>query len=217
MLTNFRVHTKENITFEELTEEWLLYKKHQIKESSYFRYKYIIEKYISKIIKNTNIKELEKIDIHIIIEELLKEYNKETVRSIIIELKSIFNFAENKYQLNIKKNLIITPKMNFKKINILQKSDEEKIKMFCMNSTELRDVGILLCLYTGMRIGEICALTWKNIDLENRIIHINKTLERIYLGNKNTIIYIGESKSKTSIRTVPITNFLFNILIRVKK
>lgn len=135
MLTKLRANTKEKITFEKLTKEWLLYKKHQIKESSYFRYKYIIEKYIREIIKNTNIKGLEKIDINLIIEKLLQNYNRETVRSIIIELKSIFNFAENKYNLNLKNNLIITPKINSKKKNILEKNQEEKIKNYCNQST----------------------------------------------------------------------------------
>ena len=217
MLTKIKTNTKENITFEKLTEEWLLYKKHQIKESSYYRYKYIIEKYISEILKNTYIKDLEIIDINLIIEELFQKYNRETVRNIIIELKSIFNFAENKYNINLKKKSIITPKTNSKKINILQKDHEDRIKRYCNKSIELRDIGIVMCLYTGMRIGEICALIWKDIDLENRQIHINKTLERIYLGNKKTIIYIGESKSKASIRTVPITNYLFSILIKLKK
>ena len=63
----------------------MIYKKHQIKESSYFRYKYIIEKYISEILKNTNIEDLEEINVNLIIEEMLQKYNRETVRSIIID------------------------------------------------------------------------------------------------------------------------------------
>ena len=76
--------------------------------------------------------------------------------------------------------------------------------------------GIYFCLYTGLRIGELCALQWKNIDLENKKIYIKKTLVRIknpdMTSKKKTIIIIDEPKSLTSIREIPIPDFIIPML-----
>lgn len=79
--------------------------------------------------------------------------------------------------------------------------------------------GIYFCLYTGLRIGELCALQWKNIDLENKKIYIKKTLVRIknpdMTSKKKTIIIIDEPKSLTSIREIPIPDFIIPMLKKI--
>ena len=80
-----------------------------------------------------------------------------------------------------------------------------------------RNVGIIVCLYTGVRIGEICALTWNDIDLKNEIIYINKTIQRIYVDKKNTYISIDAPKSKKSNRKIPISKKLLEILKEIKR
>lgn len=217
MLLNLRqITNEEKITFKKLAEEWLLYKKHQIKESTYFRYKYILNKYLFNIFDKMSVAEIKNLNINLIVDKLLEIYNSKTVRNIIGEFKSILSYGEKKYKINLNIDLIVLPKSFSKKITILTKYEEKKIRDFCFKSKELRDIGLLLCLYTGIRIGEICALTWKDIDLENGLIRINKTMERIYIGNKNTVIYIGEPKSKSSIRIIPIANSVLNLIKKLK-
>lgn len=82
----------------------------------------------------------------------------------------------------------------------------------------MRDLGILICLNTGLRIGEICARKWKNIDIEKRIIYVKNTLERIYDEKlKTTKIIIDKPKTKHSIREIPISNKLYDILKTLNK
>ena len=75
-------------------------------------------------------------------------------------------------------------------------------------------MGILLTLYTGIRIGELCALQWKNIDMKNQTIHIEKTIQRISVDSseQSTKIIFDTPKSSTSIRNIPIFTNLFHIL-----
>lgn len=218
MIANRKISTKEmNIPFSELTKEWLLYKKHRIKQSTYCRYKYIITKYLLENFNEIQLSELVDFDFNAFSDNLLKNYKVKTVRDIIVEFKSILKYAERKYGFDFKIDLISMPRMSESKVKILNKDEEQKIKEFCFGSAELRDIGILLCLYTGIRIGEISALTWKDIDLKNNLLHINKTMERIYVNSGNTLIYIGEPKSKCSIRTIPLTTSISIILKRIKK
>lgn len=220
MITNLRCTTKELsecILFKELTEEWLLYKKHRIKKSTYCRYKYIISKYLLENFKNMQLLELENFNFNIFIDSLLKKYQIKTVRDIIVEFKSILKYAERKYGFDFKIDLISMPRTIENKVKILNCEEQKKIKEFCFGSAELRDIGILLCLYTGIRIGEICALQWKDIDLRNNLLHINKTMERIYIHSGNTLIYIGEPKSKSSIRTIPLSTSMVIILKSIYK
>lgn len=67
-----------------------------------------------------------------------------------------------------------------------------------------------------MRIGEICALKWLDIDLKKRIIIVNKTLQRIcYKGRKSKIV-ISKPKTENSNREIPISNSLYDFLLKIK-
>ncbi len=214
MTSNLKNLTNEK-NFDDITKEWLLYKKPQIKEPTYRLYEYRIQKYLKDYF-NESLEELENFNYNLFINELLKKYKIKTVRDIITILKSILKYAERKYDLNFKLDLIVMPRLDNNKIEILTKDEEQKIKEFCSESLELKDIGILICLYTGIRIGEICALTWKNIDLENKVLHVVKTIERVYTTNKKTYIYIGEPKSRSSYRSVPLKESLVVILKEMK-
>ena len=84
-----------------------------------------------------------------------------------------------------------------------------------MNSLDYKEIGIAICLLTGMRIGEICALKWKNIDLDSKLIYIKQNLQRVYIGKSKTKIIIDTPKTKNSIRAIPISDKLLNILQQI--
>ncbi len=83
-------------------------------------------------------------------------------------------------------------------------------------------IGILLSLYAGLRVGEVCGLKWENVDLENGIIHIDSSVERIkninkQNGSSKTVLILSDTKSDTSNRTIPISNILQKILLKNKQ
>ena len=110
------------------------------------------------------------------------------------------------------------PKVEKNKLQILTSREKTKLENYCIKRNTSKTLGILICLNTGIRIGELCALKWENIDLDERNIYIKSTLQRIY--NKNTgktEIIIDSPKSTSSIRSIHINKKLYNLLNPMKK
>lgn len=108
------------------------------------------------------------------------------------------------------------------KIRVLSYGEEKNLLDAVTNTDNPYDFGIFLCLFTGMRIGEICALKWKYISLALRHIEVRETLERIMNlkrkpGENSTMIYIGPPKSENSDRDIPISEYLILCIIRYRK
>ena len=213
------IFNKKNygITLNQLAENWLLYKKYSVKDSTYFRYQYIIKRYIIPNFQDEKLYILEDCDFNRFIDNLMQRLSKKTIKDVIIVLKSMLRYAESKYHFDFKLNLITIPKNEPSKINILTKVERKKLENFCKESASFRDIGIVICLNTGIRIGEICALTWNNIDLENDLLRISQSMQRIYKNKKNTTVTIDTPKTKTSIREIPISTKLHKILTQVRK
>lgn len=211
---------RENISinFEQMVEKWLEYKKMNIKKSSYSNYEYLINKYLMPYLQGKRMLKLEKYDFNNLINELNLELSPKTVKDVICILKSILHYSENEFHYNFNFDNIKMPKANVEGITVFNKNEKSRIEKCCIQSNDTKELGILICLNTGLRIGEICALKWENIDLDNRVLYVKSTLERIYDENLNkTKIILDKPKTKTSIREIPISNKLYTILKQLKK
>lgn len=105
-------------------------------------------------------------------------------------------------------------------LEVLSIANQKKIMRFVEENFTFRNLGIFICLSTGIRIGEICALTWDDIDTDNGVIHIRKTIQRIYVkenGIKKTELLIDTPKTATSMRDIPMIKDLYEILKPLKK
>ncbi len=199
------------ITFERISEEWLEIKKNTIKQSTYYKYAYCIEKYLNNQIGKLRKKELEKYDYNQMTTELTKELSPKSVKEILNVLKAILKYANQKYNMDINLDLIISPKVRKKEIKVLSKKEVNRLEKYCLKENTLKSLGIIICLNTGLRIGEICALKWGDIDLEKKIIHIQKTLQRVYTVEKKTEIVIDSSKTESSIRIIPMSDKIYHL------
>lgn len=88
-----------------------------------------------------------------------------------------------------------------------------------MNNLCGRNIGLLLSLYTGLRIGEVCALKWEDIDFKKRILSVNKTIQRIYIkdGKHNqSKVIITLPKTQAANRKIPINTKFLEILKKIK-
>lgn len=170
---------KKEQTFQEVAEEWLNYKKNMVKESTYSNYVYSVEKYLYPEYGEMKINKIR--DCNDFIYNLSDTLAPKTVRDIITKLKAIFKYYEEEYnqKLNIKKMSL--PKLGKNQLKILSKKEKEKLENYCLKEDTLKSLGIIICLNTGMRVGEICALKWENVDLDKKIISVKKTLQRVYL------------------------------------
>lgn len=205
---------KRMVTFKTIAEDFLIFKKRQIKQSTYYNYTYKIQKYLLPAFENLSLEEILEYDFNRFSELLLEttQISNKFLKDILLVLKSILKFAEKKYDVKMKLDLINLPRVRTHSLKVFSESDKRKIKAYCMNSENTKDIGIALCLYTGMRIGEICALKWEDIDLNKRIIYVRHTLQRIYIDKKNTKIIIDAPKSEKSIRNIPMSNMIYTKL-----
>ena len=97
---------------------------------------------------------------------------------------------------------------------VLSATEHKKLVRHLRLDLNRKNFGILLALFTGLRIGELCALKWSDVDLQAGVLHISKTVQRIQTpgGATKTALYIDIPKSRASIRTIPITAFLLQEL-----
>ena len=209
---------KEDHTLNAIIEEWLQFKKITLKESTYYRYVYQINQYIIPYFKEIQMKELEKYDINKFVVSLLKTLKSSTLKNVIILLKSILGYSMKKYEYKFNLSFIVIPKVHKEELKVLSAKEKARLEKHCLEKNTLKDLGIVICLNTGLRIGEICALKWDCIDLEKRCIKVKQTMQRIYNKvDKTSCIVIDTPKSDCSIRSIPLSNKLYNIMKPLKK
>ncbi len=207
---------KEKMNFERVSKEWLNYKRISIKESTFYNYLFIIEKYLNPEFKEKNIEKIRNYNDYI--QNLQKKLSSKTVRDIINVLKAILKYYEDENDCILQVKRINVPKLEKKRLNILSHKEKEKLEKYCLEKNTLKTLGIIMCLNTGMRVGEICSLKWKNIDLDNRYIYVENTVQRVYNGNKrNSNIIIDKPKSDCSVRSIPINQKLYEVLKKLRK
>jgi integrase len=105
-------------------------------------------------------------------------------------------------------------------IEVLSRTNQKKVMSYIETHFTFRNVGVYICLSAGIRIGEVCALSWEDIDTENGVINIRKTIQRIYLiedGDRKTELILDTPKTKNSIRSIPMSRDLLRMLKPLKK
>ena len=132
-----------------------------------------------------------------------------TVRDIMTIYQSIETCAAKEY--GIRETHFTMPKFEKKQLDVLDYAERKSLERHPMNNPTKYNLAILLGLFTGLRIGELCGLKWGDIDFENDTAFIRRTVQRINKHGSSEVI-IGPPKSKTSIRIIPIPSFLIDIL-----
>ena len=113
-------------------------------------------------------------------------------------------------------NKIKRPKPKEKQVECFSVWEQKKIEEAALSAKKDKYRGIILCLYTGLRIGELLALTWNDIDFEKSILSVTKTCHD---GNENGkhIRIIDTPKTENSRRQIPLSKTLVKMLKEMKK
>lgn len=195
-----------------LCDNWLTLKEQYIKESSFVKYKSILERHIKPYFNEIPVNKIDEHTIEAFAKNLtVKGYSAQTVKITLSVLEGVFLYF--KIDVSVKR---IIPKKGQKEIHILSSNDRLKFEKYLLYGQDAYKIGILLSLYTGIRIGELCALKWEDIDLNAGTVKINATLQRIQdfkgiSGNKTRIV-ITEPKTPSAKRTIPLPVFLIKKL-----
>ncbi len=208
-----------NISFENLADEWLNEKSIKDKQSTISIYRGIIKRHILPQFKNKKLIDMGRNDINQFIKNKSceTELSPKTVQDIIAVLIQILKYAERQNYINPISYDIIRPKIVKKELEILTLQEQAILTNKIKKDIHCENIGVLLSLFTGLRLGEICALQWKDIDFKSGIISITKTMQRISTQDKEqkTRIIIDTPKSQKSQRKIPIPDFLYFELKRL--
>lgn len=218
-----------DITLSKLAEEWLNVVETSVKQSTFAKYVSSINTHILPVFGSKPVSKITPSEINRFVSNKLTQgridgsggLSAKTVYDMFVVFYSILNFGQSHYDVKNAAMNILRPKKKRKEVRVLSQDECAKLEHFTSHTRDIKKVGILLCLYSGLRIGEICALKWGNIHLDKHIIFVDSTLQRIQETDENaksrTRVVIDTPKSLSSIREIPIPEFLAHRLYTFSK
>jgi len=206
-------------TVDALFNEWFRSVQHLVKESTSANYAMKAEKHILPIFGNKLISSIAPDDIYAFISQKQKAgLSVRYVADIVILMKTIFKYAVRTYHIFNPLDGVSLPKKKSPEIQLLDESEQVKLQNYVASHQNCSTLGTALSMSTGIRIGELCALQWKDIDLEKRILTVRKTMQRIQCPTEfsRTKLIITNPKSESSQRKIPIPDCMMSFLLKFK-
>lgn len=181
--------------------------KYSIKQKTYLFYLQMNDIYIVGFNKEISLNNLNEF-----IASIKEKYSYSTTKLIKSLINRSLNFAfENGL---IEEKIIITlhlKNQQIRKVQALEKQEQARLEKFILENEKRYHYGILLSLYTGLRLGEVLALKWQNIDIKNKLIYIDKSVGSISQNHK-TLTIESSPKTQSSIREIPISKKLLDLM-----
>ena len=207
--------SQPDILFDSVAQEWLGQVKESRKQSTYVKYSVIYKTYLSSPLGGLPIA---RIDADSIKGQIGTPLSESTEKSIYCVLNQILGYGEencNMQKINLKRKGV---KKKNGPVQALTPTEQVKLIQFLYKDMDIYKLGILLCLSTGLRLGEVCALKWEDIDLELKLLKNKSTVQRIYVaeGGAKTKLVEGIPKTGCSRREIPISGQLAELLARYK-
>lgn len=208
-----------------ILNDWLAMSRVHTKESTYARYLHLSNTHILPYLGDTTLDRITTQAIERHISFLLSAGRMDgngglapkTVSDILMIIKGSIDYARcSGHSMNCYLDRL-TVKKSQTEMRVLSSEEQQKLLETLLHETDLPKLGVLLCLYTGIRIGEICALKWENINFSEGILSVRETLQRIQnveIGShRKTKVVITEPKSRKSIRDIPLPQFVLDIAL----
>lgn len=215
--------TDNNVKLEVYLKYWLFeIKNNEIKPSTLERYEGILRNYVSgSAIANIKLKDLRASHLQKYYNDLSKEVSANVISNLNKFIKSGLSYAlKENYIVKNYADLVTLPKKEAKQeVEYLTEAEQKRFLEGCKDK-RLESL-FFMALGTGLRLGELLALTWDDIDFENKTVSVNKNIKEVSipdkLGNREYKTMIQEPKTKSSIRTIPIPEIALKKLNSHKK
>lgn len=211
------------LVFGDILLLWLQSVKLRTKESTYAKYLQLVERHIRPVLGDYRLSDLNTQVIEQFIKQKLDSgrldgtggLSHKTTSDILTILKSVVEYANDHEQVILFQSKKVSIKVNHQEMRVFSLDEQERLMQYLYLDMDLYQYGVILSLYTGIRIGELCALQWKDISLSAATLKISKTMQRIQDTNDDathkTKIIITTPKSAKSIRAIPLPVFLVEL------
>jgi integrase len=211
--------------FGNILDAWLGNKEIRLKKSSYVKYFNLINNHIKPSLGHYALMGITGTVLNSYIAEKFKTgkrnaiggLSEKTVKDIITVIKSVLRYAKDEGLLSdvVSVNLTL-PREKPKEMRVLTKDEQTIFEKYLCSDLDASKLGILLCLYTGLRIGEVCALKWNDIALDGHTLTVSRTMQRVQTIDdaypSKTAVLVTEPKSDCSTRVIPLPDCLIDRL-----
>lgn len=207
IIFNAEMYNSDNPLFTDVVDEFIAFYEKRRKESSVHRLKKECRLYIKPFFEGKFIQNIKKRDILKFHDFLLDKLSMTSAKNVHGYLSSIFNHAVKMEYAN--SNVA-------REVGNIQGTDKKQMEYWTLEEfkvflnhleSDLYKALFMTLFYSGMRIGEAVALTWQDIDFENNIIDVNKT---VHLGN------VTPPKTESSIRKIEMPQHTINAIAQIK-
>ena len=216
-----------NMTVKETGELWLQDEKAGLKASTIWRYRFLLESHIYPTLGNTRIRDLTQPVIQVFAKEIInsrtadrkKKLSDAYVNSILIVLLDLQKYAVKEKLCSPLSSTISRPTPKKAILRVLSMDEMRKLVVYLNQNPLPITLGIEITLYAGLRVGEVCALQWKHINLDNKIISVQQTIQRVRKGEglNKSYLRLDVPKTPSSLRQVPIHPDLLVLLQKRKE
>ncbi|MCI8466556.1 MAG: site-specific integrase [Lachnospiraceae bacterium] len=203
------------ISFGMVAERWLACIHNEKKHATYIKYYLVYQKHLCEKLGKLLFSELDHKTLAGVFQNPEQEAFSESLqKSISCVLNQILSYGVSHYSVRLLSYSGPGYKTGGKSVEVLNQSEQIRLLQYLYDEMDIYKLGIIICISTGLRLGELCALKWKDIDFEERLLHVNTTVQRIAAeGYKTkTILLEGEPKSNFSKREIPLSDELVRLL-----
>lgn len=215
------------MTFNDVIDAFLLQKRYQVKESTYAHYCYFVRTHVRPHLGALAPEEINARTLEEFVDSKLRrggavngaELSPKSVKDILTLVKAIIRYGMELEMIpQSSVDRVRSPKVVRRHAEVLSEEECARIERTAAKGRAM-ELGIYLSLYTGMRLGELCALRWEDIDIDDSTIYINHSISRIpntESEGARTKIIIDAPKTDCSIRQIPLTPRLCELLAKHK-
>ena len=207
-------------TVREIAAAWKEYKRPYVKQSTMAAYALILENHILPYFGDGDSLHEQEVQAFVL-QKLENGLSVKTVKDILIVLKMVMKFGvKNEWMTYYEWDIKYPTTSANKELEVLSVANHRKILNYIQSHFTFTGLGIYISLSTGLRIGEICALKWSDINVTDGTITVSRTIERIYIiegATKHTELVINTPKTKNSCRKIPMSKELLAIIKPLKK
>lgn len=214
--------------FRDLLYLWLSITQIHVKKSTIAKYQNMIETHILSELGHFFVSDLNSNIVNTFLEKKLRCGKKNSddgfspsyVRSLAIIIESALKFAQREGYCSQLNSPILKPTIKKKELKILTIDTQNILESMILTNPNTTKLGVYIVLQTGLRLGEICALKWEDIDLKAKIINVKNTVTRIRCDNYENAtskLIIDSAKTDASVRKIPISSALLPVLIKMQK
>ena len=207
-------------TVREIAAAWKEDKRPYVKQSTMAAYVLILENHVLPWFGDSDSLHEQEVQAFVL-QKLGGGLSVKTVKDILIVLKMVMKFGvKNEWMNYYEWDIKYPANSTGKELEVLSVANHRKILNYIHSHFTFTGLGIYISLSTGLRIGEICALKWSDINVTDGTITVSRTIERIYIiegVKKHTELIVNTPKTKNSHREIPMGKELLAMVKPLKK